>query len=175
MRFYGTDLGSWTGRIGLAVFSAVAIVVAGLGLLIFAGGAYNEAGRDFRNRALTSGLIGVLFLILFPIVAAIFAATVVGIPLALAVLMLVPLIFVLGYATAALGLANVLLNWTGTLVPWGWSLMFLIVGAILIALVSLIPYAGWIIILIALVIGIGAFLRTVGRRVRRWLPPAPAA
>jgi hypothetical protein len=46
----------------------------------------------------------------------------------------------------------------------------LVIGAIALVALGLIPWVGWIIVLIALVLGTGAFTRTVGGRLRRVAP-----
>jgi hypothetical protein len=43
----------------------------------------------------------------------------------------------------------------------------LIIGSIALVALGLIPWVGWIIVLIALVLGVGAFTRTLVGRVRR--------
>jgi hypothetical protein len=53
------------------------------------------------------------------------------------------------------------------------TLLFLIIGAIALGLVSLIPVAGGWIVFILLILGIGTFVRVLLRRLRR-PEPVPA-
>ncbi|MCW5697603.1 MAG: hypothetical protein KIS96_12830 [Bauldia sp.] len=168
--FYGPRLAPWPGQIGFALFAAGTAIVAGLALLLFAGGTFTEAARDFRFRPMSSIVIGIVFVIVLPLLVALFAVTVVGLPIAVAALLFLPLAVLLGHTVASLGVANMVFNWTGTaLSPW-LSVPLLVVGALALGAITLIPYAGGILVGIATLVGMGAFVRGLSRRLRRRLP-----
>jgi hypothetical protein len=140
--FYGPRLAPWPGEIGFALFAAGTAIVAGLAMLLFAGGAFTEAARDFRFRPMSSIVIGIVFVIVLPLLIALFAVTVVG----------------------------MVFNWTGAaLSPWV-SVPLLIIGALALGAITLIPYAGGALVGVATLVGMGAFVRGLSRRLRRRMP-----
>jgi cytoskeletal protein CcmA (bactofilin family) len=165
--FIGPRFDLWPVHVFLAVMAAGTAIVAGLGMLIFGAGAYVEAGHLARRSPLIGWIVGFAFVVLAPIVAIAFGLTILGLPLAFGIVLLVPLVLLLGFATAALGLADLALNWTGAPVsPWA-AILLLIVGAVALAGIGLIPYVGpAIVFAVATLIGTGAFVRTLGRRLR---------
>jgi hypothetical protein len=84
-----------------------------------------------------------------------------------------PFLIVFGHVIAAAGIAaGILIRGQGD-IGVGLGLVMLIVGAILLVAIGLIPYVGPVLVGIALILGIGAFTRTIGGRIRRPEPPAP--
>ena len=100
-------------------------------------------------------------------------ATVVGISAGIAILLLLPILTVFGHAVAAAGIASgIFVRDRSELGPVR-TFLLLVIGAIIVALVWLIPWVGGFIGLIILLFGIGALARTLGSRIRR-TEPAPA-
>jgi apolipoprotein N-acyltransferase len=93
--------------------------------------------------------------------------TVVGIPAGLALLFVVPILIFVSYAVAATGLADLIFNRPRAPRLAGRTFGFLIVGAIILGLVSLIPVAGGMLVFLLLILGAGAFLRSARRRAKR--------
>jgi hypothetical protein len=161
------------GRIGFSVFIAGLTIIVGLFLLLIGRGSVEEMANAFRRRPITGFIAGILVLVFIPILILLFAVTIVGIPLAIAIVFLLPLFFVLSYAVAAIGLADFFLNRSGGKRGVLITLLFLIIGAIALGLISLIPVAGGWIVFILLILGVGTFVRVLLRRLRR-PEPVPA-
>jgi len=94
---------------------------------------------------------------MIPIVAIVFMITIIGIPAGLVVGALYPVAILLGYLTAAVFLAER----GGRLVrrpelSTGGRIVALVVVLIVLAIVRLIPFIGWIIAWLVVVIGLGA-------------------
>jgi hypothetical protein len=158
---------AWPLRLGVAFFIAAATVVTGIVTMLLGRGTFEDAVTLTRTRLFSSFLIGLITLILLPIVAVALMATVAGIPIGLALLFAVPILIVVSYAVTAAGLADFLFNRPHSPRIAGRTVVFLIVGAIILGLLSLIPWAGPIIIFILLIAGTGAFLRSARRRAKR--------
>jgi hypothetical protein len=150
----------------IAAAFAAAIILAGIVFLIFARNTYGEAVDHVRFRPLSSVLFGILAKIILVILAVILMATFIGLPLGIALLLLLPILGVLGMPVAAAGI----LGWIfGRDTPWlgvGRLLLFLIVGALVIAFAGIIPVTGPWIVLAALVFGFGGLLRALLWRFR---------
>jgi len=162
----------WTLAAGIAV--ALGTLVAGIVLLLFGGHLFRAGVENVRHRPLSSFLFGILALVLIPFIAALLAVTVVGLSVGFAVAMILPFLVVFGHAVAAAGIAAGLLVRSRGELSIGGSILMLVIGAIVLVGLGLIPWVGPAIVAIAIVLGVGAFTRTLAARLRR--PPAmPAA
>jgi hypothetical protein len=116
-----------------------------------------------------------------PVAALAAIATVVGIPLGLLLLLCYPVLLMLGYLTACLCLGDrvvrLLPGARGDPLGKGWRLTGLALALVLLALLASLPFAGWVFLLAALVLGVGAVV------LRSWeslagtshaMPPASA-
>jgi len=160
----------WALAAGIAV--AAGTIVAGIVLLLFGGHIFRAGVENVRHRPLSSFLFGVLALVLIPFVAALLAITVVGLSAAMAVALVLPVLIVFGHAVAAAGIAaGVLVRARGEL-GVGTAIVMLIVGAVVLVALGIIPWVGPAIVAIAIVLGIGAFTRTLAARLRQPLAPA---
>lgn len=153
------------GLVGAAVAFA-----AGIFLLVIARGALEEGADRVRGEFLTSFCVGIAGLILVPLFVIVAAVTVIGIPVAIVVLLTIPFIVLGSYVAAALGIADFLANRSGAPRTVLHSVLYLFGGAVVLALVCFIPYAGPFIVLLVLLAGFGAMLRTVLRRLCALLP-----
>jgi hypothetical protein len=162
----------WTLAAGIAV--ALGTIVAGIVLMLFGGHLFRAGVENVRHRPLSSFLFGILALVLIPFVAALLAVTVVGLSVGLAVAMILPFLVVFGHAVAAAGVAAGLLVRSRGELSVGGSILMLVIGAIVLVAFGLVPWIGPAIVAIAIVLGIGAFTRTLAARLRH--PPViPAA
>ena len=82
--------------------------------------------------------------------------TVLGAPLAAALLMTVPLIALLSLTGSGFAIGEWIFNRTGDNVSAMHRALSLLAGLILIALLSLLPYIGGVILALALIFGAGA-------------------
>jgi hypothetical protein len=158
---------SWPFRFGAAAFIALSTFVTGIVLMILGRGTFEDAVTLARAKGVSSFLIGLVSLILLPVVAVALMVTVVGIPAGLALLFVVPILIFVSYAVAATGLADLIFNRPRAPRLAGRTFGFLIVGAIILGLVSLIPVAGGMLVFLLLILGAGAFLRSARRRAKR--------
>lgn len=158
---------TWVWMIGIAAAFAAGTVLAGIVLMLFGGRVFATATGHVRHRPLSSFLFGILTLVLFPFIAFVLMATIIGLSVGFAILFVLPFLIIFGHAVAAAGIAaGILVRRTGDL-GIGLGLVMLIIGAIIIVALGLIPIVGPIIVAIALVLGVGAFTRTIGSRMRR--------
>ena len=154
------------GQSGFGLFLAGTAILAGLGLLILGRSAFDEAASAARAKPGSRFVAGLVTIVLLPFAAGLLALTVIGIPLAIGLILLVPLLLIIGHATAALGIADWVLNREGLPRSLGKSLLYLAVGAIGISLVGLIPLIGPLAVLVTLLLGAGAFLAMLRDRLR---------
>lgn len=165
---------SWTWMLGFAAYVAAGTVLTGIVMMLFGGRVFATATGHVRHRPVSSFLFGILALVLIPFVAFVLLVTVIGISAGIAIGLLMPFLIVFGHAIAAAGIAaGILVRRQGD-IGVGLGLLMLIIGAVLMVAIGLIPYVGPALVGIALVLGVGAFTRTVGGRIRRSEPP-PAA
>jgi hypothetical protein len=144
-------------------------------MMLFGGRVFATATGHVRHRPVSSFFFGVLALILIPFVAVVLVATIIGISAGIAIGFLMPFLIVFGHAIAAAGIASGILVRRQGDIGAGIGLLMLIIGAILLVAIGLIPYVGPALVAIALILGVGAFTRTVGGRIRRSEPPVMAA
>jgi hypothetical protein len=128
---------------------------------------FDDAASLARRRPISRFLIGLVVIILMLLAVPILFVTIIGIPLSIGLLLFVPFVVLIGHATASLGIADWVLSRTGAPRSIGRSILFLILGAIGIAILGLIPFVGPLIVFIALLAGAGAFLTTLHARLRR--------
>lgn len=156
-------LGRW-GRvvawIGVVVFTGGVFVLGAL-LILAAPKASALAAERVRTRPLASLGLGVVVLLLLPIVALAFVATVIGIPLGLALLLLWPVALLLGYLGGVLfvgdSLAMLFARSESSAPAW---LRILCLGAALAGILVSIrwPLFGGLLILLLTLFGAGALM-----------------
>jgi hypothetical protein len=137
-------------------------------ILIGAGrGAFEDALRHATLRPFSSGLIGLVSLVLLPVIAAVLMATIIGLSFGLALLLLMPFLAVAGHTVVATCIGVWIFDRTGEPRSYGRLLVYALAGALLVALVWLIPWAGCALVVLAIVIGTGAWVRSLWSRLRR--------
>jgi hypothetical protein len=163
----------WTWALAFAAAVAAGTILAGIVLMLFGGHVFRVATENVRHRPLSSFLFGILVFVLIPFIAAILMVTIVGISIGVAVILILPFLVIFGHAVAAAGIAAGLLIRRRGELGVGSSLLMLIIGAIVLVALGLIPWVGPAIVAIAIVLGTGAFTRTIGGRLRRVDPVLP--
>lgn len=118
-----------------------------------------------------SALRGFLALVLVALAAILLMVVLIGLPLGFALLLVIPVMLILGFAAAGFGLGEWLLNRAGEPKRAGGRLLLLALGVLVLALLSLIPIVGGLILLIAVFMGLGAVVLTLGDRLS---PERPA-
>ena len=157
----------WASAVAWWLAVSISTLLIGLVLLWLVGpGATRivDAGRTRIGPSIGWGLLAFFGL---PILAIIALVTIVGIPLGLAVLAALALIYMLGYTATAWIVGRRILR-AGT----GWAVAFLLGWGILRVL-ALIPVVGGLIWFAAVVFGLGALAVTIWRA-RSTSPAAPA-
>ena len=162
----------WTWALAVAAVVAAGTILAGVVLMLFGGHVFRAATENVRHRPLSSFLFGILALVLIPFVAAILMITLVGISVGFAVALILPFLIIFGHAVAAAGIAAGLLIRRRGELSVGLNLLMLVIGAIVLVGLGLIPWVGPAIVGVAIVLGTGAFTRTIGGRLRH-VDPAP--
>ncbi len=160
------NIPSWAFGFVLAGAMVLGTILAGIVLMLFGGRLFLTALDHARLRPVSTILIGVITLVLVPAVAAILGATVVGLPVGIALMLALPLLFVFGHPIAAAGIAAGIFVRNPGPIGIARALLFVVLGAIVIALISLIPWVGPLAVAIVIVLGVGALVRTAGGRLR---------
>ena len=146
------------------MFGVGAGLVLGI-ILLIAARPFVERGIDaIRSAPVRSALVGLGVLILVPLVASLIMVTIVGIPIGLLILLAFPLAISIGLVLAAFGLADRILNRDRAERSGGSRFVALLVGVVILAVVGLIPILGFVVGIIALLVGLGAFWQAMRNR-----------
>jgi hypothetical protein len=146
----------WVGR---ALWFAGVFFVGALFLVLFPGLSARAAATIGREPLRSAGL-GLAVLVCAPVVGVVLCITIIGIPLALLLVPMYLLALFLGWVVAASfigdrGLAAV----RGTLPETtGWRLLALLLALVALAIVRHLPLVGGLVVFLALIAGIGAFV-----------------
>ena len=151
--------------LGAAVlFGVGAGLVLGI-ILLIAARPFVERGIDaIRNAPVRSAFVGLGVFILVPLVASLIMVTVVGIPIGLLILLAFPLAVAIGLVLAAFGLADRILNRDREVRSGGSRFVALLVGVVILAVIGIIPVLGFVVGIIALLVGLGAFWQAMRNR-----------
>lgn len=157
----------WTWKLIFAVVMAAGTILAGAVLIGVFRGAFEDALGHATVRPFSSGLIGLVTIVLLSLIAGVLMATVIGFSFGLALLLLLPFLVVAGHTVVATCIGVWVFDRTGEPRSYGRLFLYLLAGAILLALVWLIPWAGCVIVVLAIVVGTGAWVRSLASRLRR--------
>ncbi len=159
------------GLIAPAIF-AISAFILGLVAIWLVRGAVEQTIDTFMERPGGSLLRGLLTLVAVFIGAGALVALFVGFPLGLAVLFTAPVLIITGLASAGLSLGEWIANRAGEPTSVGGRIGLMALGVFILALVGLIPMAGVLLVLLAILMGLGAAVITVLSRLRPETPPA---
>jgi hypothetical protein len=159
---------AWPAIIGVLAFVWFAgwALVGGLLLGLFPN-ATRRVTSAARARPWLAALVGFIALIVVPAVIALLLATLIGIPLALLTLLLYLVLLPLGWLAGVATIGDWLLPRLrrGVAAPsTGWRIAIFVVALLIVAILTQIPFIGWLAGLLLWVIGIGAILLVVQRR-----------
>lgn len=160
-------LPSWLWGVIMAVVLAAGAVLAAMILLLLGRGTFEESLDKAAFHPISSGLIGLASLVVIPVLAALLLASVIGISFGIALIAVLPFLFVAGHATVAACIGVWIFDRSGGPRSVGQLIVYAIAGAVIVAIVWLIPWIGGIVAGIATLIGLGAYLRTLTARMRR--------
>lgn len=135
------------------------LFVAGLLLVVLFPTFTSGASGVLREMPWASLLIGLALMLALPPLTVLLLVTVIGIPLALILFVLYPLLLVAGYLTAAIALGDRLLAtmWASRASTLMLRVIFLAVALLAFVALGWIPYAGFFLLLLILIFGLGAF------------------
>jgi cytoskeletal protein CcmA (bactofilin family) len=152
---------SWGSRHGLSFspFLLLGLIAAAAVFILLFPNATRGAQREVGASPWTSLGLGAAMLFTLPPVAILLMITVIGIPLAFALLALYPLLLLVGYLTTALYIGDrgaTALKKDTTSSTW-MRIGFVALALLALALIRLIPFVGGIVFFAALLIGMGAW------------------
>ena len=165
---------NWLLSIGGAVLGIAGAILAGAVMLLIGRGVFEQGLGNAAFRPISSGFIGLAVLVLLPIIAVILMTTVIGVSVGLALLLVLPFFLVAGHAVVAACIGMWILDRSGGPRSAGRLILFILVGAVILGIVWLVPFAGPVIAFLAMLVGMGGYFRSLGGRMREGagLPPA---
>ena len=146
-----------------AVFALSALVL-GLIAVWLVRGSVEQTIDTLMDRPAGSLLRGFLALVLTVLGAILLIVLLIGLPLGLALMLIIPALLILGYSSASFGLGEWVANRAGNPKGAGGRILLLGLGALILMLLTLIPFVGGIIGFIGILMGIGALIITLASR-----------
>jgi len=144
----------WIWSVGMMTLAAVLILALPR---LFVG-----VGATLRARWPMALLAGFVALVCIPAAALLVMSTVIGAPLALVMLALYFALLLVGYASTGIAIgASLLLRSDARAAHTGWRLLAAVLGVLVLSLLARLPWVGWISVLAATLLGIGALLITL--------------
>lgn len=143
----------------LRVLWFTGVLVLGALLVIVLPRFTRDAAATVRNDAPASLGLGVAVLVLVPLFAVFLCLTIIGIPLAFAVLLGYGLLLMLGFLTGALFLGDSALGLAkpANAESSGWRILFLLLALVVIAFMRRLPWIGELAVFVLFLAGLGAF------------------
>lgn len=153
---HGPSLAGWLWQ---WLFVFLALLALGTAVIAPSGWWGTRVAETLRERSGASLLAGIVALVAVPLLAAVLAATVVGMPLALAMLACLAVALLLSGVFVSLRLGAWVLQRFAQRFDGGASRFArLAAGALLLSLLASLPWIGWLAWLVVPVIGLGALL-----------------
>lgn len=136
--------------IGLWLGFTISLLLLGVVLLLLAPRAGDAIARAGRDKPMLAALVGLGGLILLPVIAIVACITVIGLPLGIVLLLLILPLYAVGYLSAALIV--------GRLIRKQARILAFVIGLVILQLLTLIPFVGGLVGLLATIFGLGALL-----------------
>jgi cytoskeletal protein CcmA (bactofilin family) len=151
-----------------AVFRLLCALLAGLIVVLIMPRSTAAIADAVRGSFLKSGLFGLIFLFLIPILLTILMVTIIGIPIALIGLALFLIALYLSQVFVGTAIGRFILPDSWGNLGRGYNLLAMVIGVIIIAVLRAlpVPYLGWIVTAIVTIIGAGAIVIGLSRRGR---------
>lgn len=153
----GGEIGDALGALAIGIWVAfsVSLTLFGLILLLLAPKAGEAIARTARNKWGMAIGVGFAVFILLPILAVLISLTIIGTPLGIILFVsLVPL-FAMAYVSSAFAVGRLILKKSG--IP------AFLVGMLILCLLTLIPFLGALVCLLAIIFGLGLLFTTLIR------------
>ncbi|MDH3694211.1 MAG: hypothetical protein OER96_06530 [Gammaproteobacteria bacterium] len=170
--FKEEEEGVFAGVGGALIFAASAFLL-GLILVVFIRGSVDRGINMLRSRPGKSILWGLAVFFGVPILAVLAMVTIVGIPIGIATLLMLPLLLLLGFTMTALGVSDWLFNRAGETKETGQRLLLLAAGVVMFVVLGFVPVLGPLLIILAVLFGLGAAVVTIGCRLSSRTIDAP--
>lgn len=144
------------------------MLVSGFVLWLLFPRAFAGVGATVAEAPLLTLGAGIALVFALPPVAILLMATVIGIPAGLALFLLYPLVLLLGYLGAAFTIGRKLADIAAQPAPLNRTrqALFLAAALLLLAIVRVLPFIGWLLVFLATLAGIGGWLMWAVRRHR---------
>lgn len=143
--------GGWIWTLGLVVLA---------GVMVWAMPRFfGQVATTWQARFPMSLLLGFVLLVCVPVAAVLFLVTIIGVPLGLIIMALYPVLLLLGYVCSGIGLGH----WGVARLSPTWSsgtvgqVAGAVAGVLVIGLLARVPWLGGVVMLMALLAGLGAF------------------
>jgi hypothetical protein len=136
--------------IGLWIGFTISLLLLGIVLLLLAPRAGDAVARAGTDKPLIAALVGLGALILLPVIAVVACITIIGLPLGIVLLLLILPLYAFGYLSAALVVGRLILKRA--------RIRAFVVGLVILQLLTLIPFVGGLIGLLATIFGLGALM-----------------
>lgn len=153
------DIERGMGRSGSWIWTLGLLVVAGFMALALPG--FTErVSTLWRARFPMSLLLGFVLTVCLPVAALLLMATLIGVPLGLVTLMVYPVLLLLGYVSSGVALGV----WVATSLNQPWNeggmgrMLTAVLGMLAIGLLARVPWLGGLVMLLALLAGVGALV-----------------
>ena len=148
---------------GFFLILSTSIFLLGLILILFLREFVEHNIKTFRTQPTKSFLWGLVVFFGIPIFVVITLITIIGLPIGVATLLLLPFLVILGFTTTTLGVSDWLFNRTNATKKTGQRILLLLAGVIIFAILGLVPFVGGLLIFLALLFGLGVSSVTIGR------------
>jgi hypothetical protein len=178
----GAEFNRVTAAISLIAWVGMTLllVVVALGWAAIGGSQLSAIAGLLGARPGLAAVAAVIFWIAFPVVAFLAFVTVIGIPIGIALLLVAPLLWGLGYVTTGTRLGFFIADLRHTTPDLAHPYLEAVLGVIIFQLIALIPIVGGIVVALAGLFGAGAIVVHAWRRIgtprnHANMPPLDAA
>jgi hypothetical protein len=161
--------------VGVVAFT-IGLFLIGLLAIIMAPESTAHMSRLGRGRPISSLALGLVTIVCVPIVVVLLMLTIVGIPFAIMLLLAWPMILIFGYLAGVMAVSDAVAGPSAS--AKGRRIFLLAMGLAVMLLFARLPFAGWFIGMLLLVMGVGAMAlnamgATVPVRIRKEKPAVP--
>jgi cytoskeletal protein CcmA (bactofilin family) len=154
------DGGSFSGTLTTAVIVfclavLVSMLLLGLLLVLLAPRAADAIARTAKSHKGMAIGVGIAAFILLPILAGLLTVSVVGTPLGIILLLLLIPLFAIAYVSSAFAIGRMIIK--------GARILALLVGLLILGILTLVPFLGALVGLLAVIFGLGLLFATLFR------------